>query len=237
MKDDTDKKTSDTVVPFGPPHPRDKHKMKDKKPKREPILNIPPVTRWLLLINLAIFFARFLMPEALYETYMLAFSFIPKRFGELGVANVFSALSPITYMFFHGNGLHITMNAAMLMGVGSGVEQALGKKRFIIFYLLCGVLAVLGHFVLYSHTITPLVGASGAVSGLFGGVLLLMQRQRRFAPGIKGVLPVILVWTLVNIGLGIMGMPGEPNISVAWVAHLVGFYAGLGLFPLFLKRI
>lgn len=156
-------------------------------------------------------------------------------------------LTLFTSMFMHGGWAHLGGNMLFLWIFGDNIENALGHKRYLIFYLLCGVLASFAHvfstYFLAQSTFVASLGASGAISGIMGGYILLF-------PG-RGVhvwflftiltLPAIIVvglWFVFQVinGMGMLG--GEETAGgVAYAAHIGGFLAGLILVKLFHRRI
>lgn len=150
-------------------------------------------------------------------------SFIPIRFAGAGLFDG-QTLTLVTHMFVHGGWMHVLMNVAMLMAFGTGIEKAAGPWRFFALFLICGMLGAVAHFFLFMGSGDPMIGASGGISGLFGGLLRLMpggNDPRRLAP-------FIAVWIGISLLFGMMGAPGSSD-SVAWVPHVAGFAAGLFL--------
>lgn len=152
-------------------------------------------------------------------------------------------LTLITSMFMHGGFAHLFGNMLYLWIFGDNVEDALGHKRYLLFYLVCGVLASLAH--VFSTTafggdvMVPSLGASGAISGILAGYLVLFPRKRVLVLMFNFVRPVsaifaIGIWFLFQLisGLGILGQ-GSQGGGVAYAAHIGGFIAGLVLVKLF----
>jgi membrane associated rhomboid family serine protease len=201
--------------------------------RREPILNLPPVTGALAAVTVAVHLVRLLLPAEVDGAILFHFAFIPLRYSIPDLFGWAAIVSPLSYLFLHGGGLHLVMNLAMLVSFGSGVERRIGGGRTLIFYLLTGVLAAFIHFAVYSDSTTPVVGASGAISGLFGAIVMLLHRRGAGGKGPQNFGVLVAVWVVFTVVTGLIGVPGEPEIEVAWVAHLGGFAAGLLLFPLF----
>lgn len=146
-------------------------------------------------------------------------------------------LTPITYQLLHADFMHLILNAGFLLAFGTAVERRIGSARFLVFMLLTGAAAAFGIVpgFIAAPAPTVLIGASGAVSGLFGA-LLHFAFQR--APGREGGLPPALLAGLVFIGInllvGLFGWFGSGTVRViAWEAHIAGMVAGYLLFPLF----
>ncbi len=147
----------------------------------------------------------------------------------------------ITYMFLHGSVWHLLGNMVFLFVFGDNIEDALGHVRFIFFYLLCGVLAGLVHSAVTTAPDVPLVGASGAVSGVIGAYLVLHPNIRvwvlfplpklPFLPLRFSAAFVIGIWIAYQIAAAIF----LPGAATAWWAHVGGFVAG-ALLVILLKR-
>ena len=137
-------------------------------------------------------------------------------------------LSPLTHMFLHSGWLHIGMNMAMLAAFGTGVEKVYGAQRFLAFYLLCGLCGVAVHLAFYHDSVSPMVGASGAISGLFAAVLIVLQRAGQLPNTKYGIMPFVALWIGISVVFAFMGgAAGAGNI--AWTAHIGGFLGGFAL--------
>jgi membrane associated rhomboid family serine protease len=199
-------------------------------PARQPILNVPPATKALLIVNVAVHVLRLLLPADLDDALVSTFAFVPARYTETGGLGWPALVDPITYQFLHGSLVHLGVNMLALLAFGAGVERRIGGWRMLIFFLVCGVAAAAAHLAAYPSSLEPIVGASGAISGLFGGVL-----RFQFGSGAgarRGFWLVIILWIVANVVVGQTGMPGTDGAAIAWVAHLGGFGAGLLLFDL-----
>jgi membrane associated rhomboid family serine protease len=156
-------------------------------------------------------------------------------------------LTLITSMFMHGGWAHLGGNMLFLWIFGDNIENALGHKRYIIFYLLCGVIASLAHVFsasfLNQSTLVASLGASGAISGVLGSYILLFPRRGVHVWFLLGIitLPALIVvgfWFVFQVinGMGMLG--GEETAGgVAYAAHIGGFLAGLILVKFFHRRI
>ena len=155
-------------------------------------------------------------------------------------------LGLLTSLFLHGGWPHALMNAAFGLAFGTPVARLFGLHSagviaFFIFYLLCGVIAGLIFVGLHPGGMTPVLGASGAVSGLMGAAARLMDGQGRLGSVFsRSALSMAAAWIAVNLLIAVTGLtPGLEDGSVAWEAHLGGFAAGLllaGPFARLLKR-
>jgi membrane associated rhomboid family serine protease len=148
-----------------------------------------------------------------------------------------------TSMFLHGGWMHLVGNMLFLWVFGNNVEEATGHVRFIVFYLLCGVAAVFAQTLPNPDSTIPMVGASGAISGVLGAYLLLLPAARVlvvipmgfYFPTVR--LPAALVlglWFVLQLVNSLLADPGQGG--VAFGAHIGGFIAGMALIPLFKKR-
>ena len=155
-------------------------------------------------------------------------------------------LTLLTSMFMHGGIAHIAGNMLYLWIFGDNLENVMGHRKYLFFFLLCGVLAGLSHVLSTSYlnqsTLVPSLGASGAVSGVLGGYILLFPRRSVHVWILFGTisLPAFLVvglwfvFQLIN-GMGILG--GEEAAGgIAYAAHIGGFIAGLFLVKLFVQK-
>jgi membrane associated rhomboid family serine protease len=196
---------------------------------RQPVLNLPPAVKALCLLNAGVFLFGYFFPQALTEDLLYALALVPARYTGLIPADVYAFISPVTHMFLHAGWLHIAVNLGALMAFGTGLEKALGGRAFLLLYFASGLGAALLHVALYSSSAAPAVGASGAISGLFGGVIVLMQGARDGASSWRALLPVVLIWIAVSVFFGLVGMPGVDD-PVAWDMHVGGFICGLLLY-------
>jgi membrane associated rhomboid family serine protease len=148
-------------------------------------------------------------------------------------------LTLLTAMFMHGSLMHILGNMLYLWIFGDNLENRMGHGRYLIFYLLCGVLAGLAHVYttvwLGGDPLVPTLGASGAISGVLGGYILLFPRRRvtvflfRMLVQVPAFVAVGLWFVLQFISaLGVLGAGSQAG-GVAYAAHIGGFIAGLAL--------
>lgn len=152
-------------------------------------------------------------------------------------------LTIFTSMFLHGGWLHLIGNMLYLWIFGNNVEDAMGRGRFIVFYLLCGVAAAMAQALPNPDSVIPMIGASGAVAGVLGAYLLLHPQARVTVVIPLGFLlypvqwPAVFVlgiWFFIQIGSSLMAT-GEEG-GVAWFAHVGGFIAGMALIPFFRRK-
>jgi membrane associated rhomboid family serine protease len=153
-----------------------------------------------------------------------------------------------TSMFLHGGLLHLAGNMLYLWIFGNNIEDAMGHVRFLVFYLLCGVAAVYAQALPNAGSIVPMIGASGAISGVLGAYLLLYPRARVLLGLPLGFLIVqfgrfpagwvLVAWFVMQLLMGGMNATRPAGIEggVAFGAHVGGFVAGLLLVTLFKRR-
>jgi len=149
-----------------------------------------------------------------------------------------------TSMFLHGSWLHLLGNMWFLWLFGNNVEDAMGRPQFLLFYLLCGLAAALMQVVTSPDSGVPMVGASGAISGVMGAYLILYPHVRVYAMVPLGfiltsvALPawtMLVYWMLIQVVSGLTAIGGEPGGGVAFWAHVGGFIAGMVLVKLFAR--
>jgi membrane associated rhomboid family serine protease len=156
-------------------------------------------------------------------------------------------LTPLTSMFLHGGWGHLLGNCVFLWVFGNNVEDSMGRLRFLGFYLVCGLAAAAAQVAIHPASPVPMVGASGAISGVLGGYLLLYPRARVRVLLILFIfiqvvrLPafvVLLLWIGYQVVMGLpelMAIDPEASAGVAVFAHIGGFLAGLLLVKLFTR--
>src|SRR6476620_9520389 len=138
----------------------------------------------------------------------------------------------ITSMFMHGGIAHIAGNMLYLWIFGDNIENVLGHKRYLLFYLLCGIIASLSHVFtvhfLSGNELIPSLGASGAISGVLGGYLILFPKRRVNVFIIRALIPVpayvaLGFWIVLQVvsQMGLLG--GDESGGVAYAAHIGGF--------------
>lgn len=211
-----------------------------RRPQSEPVFNLPRITKMaclvLIVAQVVISALDFFMP-ALRDTIFLAGAFIPARYTG-GMEPGWQALtSPFTHMLLHGGWLHLGLNVATLAAFGAGLEKDFGGRKFLLLFFATGLAGALAHFALYPEALNPLIGASGGISGLFGGVLMMAHTRGMMQGGKSMLLPFIAIWIGISLFFGYFGMPCAEG-EVAWTTHIGGFVAGLLLYkPLIRLKI
>jgi membrane associated rhomboid family serine protease len=193
-------------------------------PRRYPIVTVSIVAICVLAYLAEVVVELAVSPEA-----AMNWSFVPNTlFSPIGVATLF------TCMFMHANFLHLLGNMYFFYILGDNVEDALGRGFYLLFYLVCGVVASLAYALPNLDSAVPLVGASGAISGVAAAYLLLYPRARLTFMLIfwqfKISAPVWLgVWFLFQAGAAFVELAFNQGSEVAFLAHVGGFVAGLAI--------
>ncbi|WP_455474606.1 rhomboid family intramembrane serine protease [Bartonella sp. B30(2025)] len=219
------------------------------KKTKESLLNVP----FIIIILIAFCFCVYFIPQyfvsyPLYIESFKFFSFTPALFKADPLAFCYTLVS---YSFMHSNFEHIAINMIWLLIFGSPLVNHFSYFRFLIFWILTAVISALTYFVFHQNSTMPLVGASGAVSGMMGAVTRYgfsfvhfdnnMQNRKCFGPlwSVKRalcsrtVLVYILVWLISNFIIGISSLFEENNVSIAWEAHIGGLFSGFFLVGFF----
>ena len=235
------------------------------EPRKEPpAFNVPPVVMTLTLAIMGAFFLFSWMSFQTQEDMLVLFALFPARFiapvvhpdmvfpgGVLG-----DLWTLISYTFMHGSWTHVMVNSIWLLAFGSPVARRIGALRFTLLYFFCGIVGGLLHVVLNGGSQIPVVGASGAISGLMGAAARFVFLAGGPLGGLAGgvgpssapraqssvwealrdrrVLAFVTIWVGLNFLFGLSGitMTGG-TATIAWEAHLGGFMAGLFFFGFF----
>ena len=206
----------------------------------------PYVTCALIGLNILIFFYQIGLEENIRTSLIFEYGFKPSQlFSNANSMNLkqSSLLTIFTSMFLHGGLFHLLGNMLFLWIYGNNVEDSMGHIKFLIFYLLCGLAASLLQAIVSFDSSIPMIGASGAVSGVLSAYFLLYPKARVLT------LVVLLIFiTFIRIPAGLLigfwflsqiinAYFNDPNSpGVAWYAHVGGFLMGLLLIPFFKKK-
>lgn len=207
----------------------------DNTPLR--VIRFQYVTGALILINVAVFLmtGAFTSEEGLWA-YASGYGIVPVELihvvdGESINTPIPEPLTLITYQFLHGGWMHLISNMLFLWVFADNIEDAFGHFGFLIFYLLCGIAAGLMHTLVQSQSPAPLIGASGAVSGVLASYLLLYPKARVWILLFLRIpLPIPAYWALGGwflLQVVSAFMASGDDLQVAWWAHIGGFLAGL----------
>jgi membrane associated rhomboid family serine protease len=214
-----------------------------------PSATLPVVTVTLIVLCALVFLWEISLSEPALHAAILAYGVTPATlFGatELppDIHRIPPSLTVFTSMFLHGGWMHLIGNMLYLWIYGDNIEDAMGHTRFIVFYLLCGVAAVGAQGALDPTSTVPMIGASGAISGVLGAYLLLYPRARVLVLVPLGFyirlfhLPAAFVlglWFVLQLANTLL-MQSQEGGGVAFAAHAGGFVAGMALVPLFKRR-
>jgi membrane associated rhomboid family serine protease len=210
-----------------------------------PTRSQPIVTLAMVGICVAVFVYQILLPEPEAEAFIFRWGFIPAELlgrGGIGpTSDDLPAWSKIfTSMFLHGGFMHVIGNMLFLWIFGNNIEDTFGKIRFVIFYLLCGVAAAFTQAFTNTASGVPMIGASGAISGVLGAYLFLFPHARVRVLIMFGIITVVHLRAVIVLGLwfalqlvSAAVTPVSEEGGVAFWAHVGGFVAGLALMPLF----
>jgi membrane associated rhomboid family serine protease len=203
------------------------------------------VTITAIALNVLAFLNEINRPAQAVQAFIFAWGVVPVEYAAGGDLPPYIPYpfwtTLLTSMFLHGGWGHLGGNMLFLWIFGDNIEHRLGHLRFILFYLACGLAASLAHIVFNSGSAIPAVGASGAISGVLGGYLLMFPRNQVYVLTWGGVMavPAILMlglWIVTQFinGVGSIAATEETGGGgVAYMAHIGGFAAGLVLAPLF----
>jgi rhomboid family protein len=205
----------------------------------------PPLVNWALIaLNVLVFFLELSQgSEARLQSFITAWGVVPREYSTGHDIAPYIPLpfwsTLITSMFLHGGWAHILGNMLYLWIFGDNLEAAMGHARYLIFYMVCGIAAGLAQIASGPHSSVPSVGASGAISGVLAGYLVLFPRNRvrvLMRGGVVAVPAFVMLglWILIQFisGLGSLARTEETG-GVAYMAHIGGFVAGLVLVKLF----
>jgi membrane associated rhomboid family serine protease len=207
--------------------------LKDENPSR----TFPLVTIVLIAANLLVYIYTLTLPEANLERFFMVYGLVPAVL--LGNAprihaDIPGALTLVTSMFMHGGLFHLLGNMLYLWIFGNNIEDLLGRFRFLIFYLACGVFAAAAHLVINPNSILPMVGASGAIAGVLGAYLITFPRARVLVLVFivffitTARIPafwVLGIWFIMQL-LYIRNDAGAGS-NIAYMAHIGGFLVGM----------
>jgi membrane associated rhomboid family serine protease len=210
-----------------------------------PTHRLPYVTIGIIISNILIFLLEIISPPGMEKT-VYAYGAVPQYILTFEKFQpIHPALTVFTAMFMHGGVFHLGGNMLYLWIFGNNIEDKLGHLRFIIFYVFCGITAAYSHALIDPHSLTPMIGASGAISGILGAYLLLFPRAGVYTLIFLGFfvqivkIPALIVigfWAIVQFINGLVSTGLVKQGGVAWFAHIGGFLTGLLTIKLWLPR-
>src|SRR5687768_7858549 len=207
-----------------------------------PVRGIPVVTILTILACMAVYLWQISLPPQSAQAAINLLGFMPALlFGHASIegdAWVSPLGSIFTAMFLHGGFFHLAGNMLYLWIFGDNVEDRMGRGRFVAFYLICGAIAALAQALPDMRSTVPMVGASGAVSGVLGAYVVLYPRANVLVamPFVLMRVPVLIMlglWFAGQLAHSLLGEPGAAG--VAFTAHIGGFVAGAVLVRWFLR--
>lgn len=221
--------------------------LKDSNPLR--VIPFQIVTVGLIAACVATYLWQISLSEEAANAAIFSFGMIPSVLFDIDDLSPDLVVIPagatlITSMFMHGGWIHLGGNMLYLWVFGDNVEDSMGHVKFILFYVLCGTAAALAHGLSNPGSVNPLIGASGAISGVLGAYLVLHPKVRVIVLLFYRLplpLPAFIVlggWVLLqfyNVYLAGLLPDGEEG-GTAWWAHIGGFAAGMALIPIMKRK-
>lgn len=213
-----------------------------------PVQQVPIVAWSLIAACVAVFLWQISLSEKLVTELFLAYGVVPAQlFDRSGTVNALvpSEFTLVSSQFLHGGFGHLVGNMLFLYIFGDNVEAAMGRLKFLVFYVASGIAAALGHGMLTPTSTIPMIGASGAISGVLGAYLLLYPHARvrvLFLPLPIPIIRVFFIPAVMVLGIWFLiqfvsaAITSPEGGGVAFAAHVAGFVAGMVLLPLFKKR-
>jgi membrane associated rhomboid family serine protease len=208
--------------------------LKDSNPtERFPIITVVFIT-----LNVLVFLYQASLGDDTVESFVAAFSLVPARLFHAGTVltgPVPVGITIFTSQFLHAGLLHLTGNMLYLWIFGNNVEDSMGRFRFIVFYLLCGAMASMAHALMNDRSNIPMIGASGAISGVLGAYVLLYPKARVLTLFTLGFfvrlieVPAMMVLGFWFVFQFLNALVAQDAGGVAWYAHIGGFLAGMAL--------
>ncbi len=215
-----------------------------------PCHSTPWVTWGLMTLCIIIFVVMQILPEQLSYRLVYLYGMVPVRYSNPQWAFSFGLpfdgyLSFFTSLFLHGNWWHLIINMLFMWIFGDNVEDRMGRVRFLIFYVLCGLFATFLQWYFDPQLAIPVVGASGAIAGVLGAYFFLYPFARVVVWIPIFFLPIVIhvpaiaflgVWVIIQLHSATTSVLFEGvTVDVAWWAHLGGFIAGSLLYRLFIR--
>ncbi len=216
-----------------------------------PRVHTPYAVYGIIALNvLAYLYQQSLVPAELIRV-LHVYGVVPARYAfpewaaQMGYP-AYGQLAFLTHQFMHGSWAHLLMNMWSLWIFADNIEDVMGPVRFVLFYLCCGLVAMLTHMLSDTTATVPIVGASGAIAGVMGAYFLLYPHAK-----VTTLIPIIIIplffdlpavlylgiWFGMQVLSGLSSMAGmESGASIAWWAHAGGFMAGILLLPLFRRK-
>lgn len=209
--------------------------MVDSPNQSEPILNAPRTVSSLVGLIVLVHIGLYFLPDNYLGLILIKLAYIPARFTHteaLFVDPIATVVSPIGYTLLHGGWMHLLVNCGMLLAFGSALARVVGDGYFYFVFCLGALAGAATMTAVDPQSVSPVIGASAAVSALLGAVAGLALKYKLTHSGFfinqRRTITFILFWLLINVVFGLV--PGEyfgVNGRIAWEAHLGGFFVGL----------
>lgn len=212
---------------------------------QNPSGSFPYVTISIICLNSIIFLFELSLGHQR-ESFLFQFGIIPAKVtyhADISDSGLLRAYFPfLSYMFLHGGFIHLIGNMWYLWIFGDNIEDMLGRFRFAVFYLICGIGSAVVHVYFNSQSSVPCIGASGAIAGILGAYTITFPRAK-----VLVILPLFIIWPLIELpAVFVLGfwffiqfLSGATSITaiegsgVAWWAHVGGFILGIILIKIF----
>lgn len=210
--------------------------------RREPVFNLAGVVVVFIVLCVGIHLIRLYLLDDEQEFWLIVqTAFIPIRYSGEFPLDIYAFTSPLSYSLLHGGIAHLAINMIWLAAFGSPLASRIGAIRFVLFWAATSIAAAGLHYAIYPTSQAPLIGASGAISGMMGAAARFGFRIDR-SPGrpafggpvlpigtvltMRGTVVFLAVWMVINLVTGLVGVvPGEES-QIAWEAHIGGFAVG-----------
>jgi len=210
-----------------------------------PVSIIPFSTILIISLNILVFIMQLMSGEDS-KSIVYSYGAIPRNIISFKSNQpIPPALTIFTSMFMHGGLFHLVWNMLYFWIFGNNIEERLGHVRFIVFYLFCGVVAAFSHALLSPGSNVPMIGASGAVSGMLGAYILLFPMAKIHTLVFLGFyitvikIPALIVigfWAIIQVVSGLISQGNAAQGGIAFFAHVGGFVAGLSTIKLWQPR-
>jgi membrane associated rhomboid family serine protease len=210
-----------------------------------------PITNWALIaINTVVFLYEISLGSLRLDRFISIFGLVPARLDLAQPAALFNhpaaLVTLVTSMFLHGGWLHLISNMWTLVIFGDNVEDRMGHVRYLVFYMLGGIIANLMQAYVYPTSTIPSIGASGAIAGVLGAYFLLFPGARVVTLILIFIFPWFIeipaffflgFWFVLQIFSGLFSSGGASMGGIAWWAHIGGFTFGLLLVKFFTRPV
>ena len=220
---------------------------------RQPAFLAPRAVVVLIALLFAVHILRSILAPGFDRFIIVMLGVLPIRYlaGAEGVililpGGLVSALLPfVSYAFLHANFMHLALNAAWLLAFGSAVARQTGTRKFLLLYVICAIAGAVAHILINPGSQIPMIGASGAISGMMGASFRVAMPTALGGTHRAGITPlsdrrlltICGIWIATNLVFGLSGLRvGEQVLLIAWDAHIGGFFAGLLLAAPFARR-